>query len=401
MKTILSFLSGRAAALSPEGHFIARSAFILLLWCIPAMLAAEGNGVKVSNLLVSTGSPTTVTFDVSWSKTGMPTLWSDTVWVWVDYNNNGVMERLPVISATASAGAVKKEPNNNKGVWVIGNARTASAGSFSATVQLLTATADVAGACAYASNYPPVGEYSSDAPMLSFTGTPMYEIQLTKSGGGSAIVKSGSTFLLPCDYTSASFTDATGAPGRLNGVPFNDNVSVPQYAASAKTWKVSNQIWSDYINDPACGNTTLTSSTTNPYCRSYASGTNTWYYYNWPYVNANKDRLCPSPWHVPTMNEFAALDLNIGGDGQSHSENAQWMNEHYVALWGANFAPGWFSSGASPSNPGTHDIYWSVESYDSSNAQYFRLQTPGIITLHRDGLFYMSKTYGYHVRCVR
>jgi uncharacterized protein (TIGR02145 family) len=189
---------------------------LLMMMCCPMVLAAQ-NGVTVSGLAISAG---TVTFNVSW-QTPMPvTLWSDTVWVFVDYNNKGVMERLPLspgatLTATSPDGKVIEEPDNNKGVWVAGNARTE--GSFSATVKLLTAIKDVGGTCVYASNYPPVGEYSSDAPILSFTGTPMYEILLAKSGGGSTSVKSGDTFLLPCDYTVTSFSDATGAPGIITG----------------------------------------------------------------------------------------------------------------------------------------------------------------------------------------
>jgi uncharacterized protein (TIGR02145 family) len=181
---------------------------LLMMLCMPVVLAAQnGDGVAVSGLAVDAG---TVTFNVSWDKNNP----SDTVWVFVDYNDAGVMKRLPVTGATVSAGTVTKIPNNDKGVWVEGNARAND--SFSATVELFTEIKDVAGACAYASNYPPVGEYKNNATEISFTGTPMYEIQLAHSGGESATVKSGDTFLLPCDYTLASFTDATGAPGRLS-----------------------------------------------------------------------------------------------------------------------------------------------------------------------------------------
>jgi uncharacterized protein (TIGR02145 family) len=188
---------------------------LLMMMCVPVLLAAQnGNGVAVSGLAVNAG---TVTFNVSWDKNNpdMPLLWSDSVWVFVDYNDAGVMKRLPVTDATASAGTVTKVPNNDKGVWVIGNARTND--SFSATVELFTEIKDVAGACAYASNYPPVGEYLSSFSEISFTGTPMYEISFTNSGGKSVTVKSGDTLLLPCDYTLTSFTDVTGAPGILVG----------------------------------------------------------------------------------------------------------------------------------------------------------------------------------------
>jgi uncharacterized protein (TIGR02145 family) len=58
-----------------------------------------------------------------------------------------------------------------------------------------------------------VGQYVSDTE-ITFTGTPWYEIKLLHSDGYTVeTIESGSTFLLPCDYTMSSFTDATGAPG--------------------------------------------------------------------------------------------------------------------------------------------------------------------------------------------
>ena len=193
--------------------------------CAPVMLVAQ-NGVTVSGLAVNAG---TVTFNVSW-KTPMPVEpWLDSAWVFVDYNKNGVMTRLPVADATVSAGSAIKIPGNDKGVWVVGNAR--SVGSFSATVKLLTTIADFPGACAYASNYPPVGEYISDTE-ISFTGTPMYEISLAHPDAGSATVKSGDTFLLPCDYTLTSFTDATGVPGIIKCIPMIGDIDFTVPAVS-------------------------------------------------------------------------------------------------------------------------------------------------------------------------
>jgi hypothetical protein len=202
---------------------IMKKKLLLMMMCCPMMLAAQ-NGITVTNLAVNAGSSSTVTFNVSWKNTGMPPVWSDSVWVWVDYNNNGMMERLPLSAGatltTTSAPGVGKViavPNNNKGVWVVGNAR--GSGAFSATVKLLTAIADVAGACAYASNYQPAGEYNDDATGILFTGTPEYEVTLAGSDGKNVTVMSGETFLLPCDYTLSSFTDATGAPGGVSCTP--------------------------------------------------------------------------------------------------------------------------------------------------------------------------------------
>jgi hypothetical protein len=184
---------------------------LLMMLCAPVILAAQ-NGVTVSGLAVDAG---TVTFHVSWEKPMPVEVWVDSAWVFVDYNNNGVMERLPVTGATATAGTVTKISDNDKGVWVAGNARTS--GSFSATVKLFTSIADVGGACAYASNYPPVGKYTA-ADKIEFTGTPDYKVILEKNDNSTytATVHKDESFSIPSGETVLSFTDKTGAPGLLN-----------------------------------------------------------------------------------------------------------------------------------------------------------------------------------------
>jgi hypothetical protein len=193
---------------------------VLFMLCVPAAVlsAQSGNGVKVENFVVAPAGGT-VTFEVSW-RTPMPVeVWSDSVWVFVDYNDNGTMRRLPLTGATLTAtsapgiGRVKVEDNNNKGVWVIGNAKTAGAGNFSAKVELYYNSATVvAGACVYASNYPPVGEYLTDG-RITFTGTPNYEIEFKRTNGDLFNNVSAGTYTIVAGETVKSFTDKTGAPG--------------------------------------------------------------------------------------------------------------------------------------------------------------------------------------------
>jgi uncharacterized protein (TIGR02145 family) len=195
------------------------------------VLSAQGNGVTVSNLAVATGSPTTVTFDMSWENTGMSPVWSDTVWVFVDYNNAGKMARLPLsagatLTETSAPGLswVGYAENNDQGVWVVGNAR--SAGSFSATVKLFTATAaaNFSGGCAYASNYPPVGEYTSNATVITFTGTSPYDVVLRNGSGTVSQSTNSSDYTIPGGHTVASFTDKTGAPGIFKCIPMSGDI---------------------------------------------------------------------------------------------------------------------------------------------------------------------------------
>jgi hypothetical protein len=230
---------------------------ICIMMCAPVVVSAQ-NGVTVSNLAVNAG---TVTFNVAWDRDAMPVaLWSDSVWVFVDYNKAGTMERLPVIDATASAGTVEKIPGNDKGVWVVGNARTN--GSFSATVQLLTTENDVGGACAYASNYPPVGEYLS-ATKISFTGTPMYEIALKPSNGSTFTVYSKDSCTISAGHSVQSFTDATGAPGTvLCRHPNKPNVT-PNSRCGAGTVSLSASAVDaviDWYEAPSGGNPVATST---------------------------------------------------------------------------------------------------------------------------------------------
>jgi uncharacterized protein (TIGR02145 family) len=213
---------------------------LLMMLCCPVILAAQGNGVTVSGLAIDAG---TVTFNVSW-ETPMPVeLWSDTVWVFVDYNKNGVMERLPLLSgatltATSPGGKVIEETNNNQGVWVAGNARTQ--GSFSATVKLLTAVKDVGGACVYGSNYPPVGKYLSSSE-ISFTGTPEYKVVLERNNKSTytATVGKNESLSIPNGEAALSFTDKTGAPGTFTCIPMTGNINFSIPASVSKNMQAS------------------------------------------------------------------------------------------------------------------------------------------------------------------
>jgi hypothetical protein len=227
-------------------------------------------------------------------------LWSDSVWVFVDYNKNGVMTRLPVTDATVSAGVVEKIFGNDKGVWVIGNAR--AEGSFSATVQLLTDITDVAGACAYASNYPPVGEYKT-YKQLVFTGTPMYNLVLRHLDNKTDTIYrvSDGNYDLPEDYVLVSFTDATGAPGR-----YTESSAAPPLAASATKWYYAGQTWSDVIITDPSNCTKVNVLIESSPARAYGMVAND-VYYTKACLDYNASALCPPPWRAPSIADFRYL----------------------------------------------------------------------------------------------
>jgi hypothetical protein len=160
------------------------------------------------------------------------------------------------------------------------------------------------------------------------------------------------------------------------------NVATPPLAASTQTWVFGDQTWSDAINCPECNKDRFENSYTNPQCRSYTSGTDTWYYYNWPYVAANLELLCPTPWRVPTVDDFVTLVKNTNG-------------RYLIDSWGL---PG-FANSNSMDDIGSASYFWSATELDEFGAY--------VLCCHADHVYldawywYYNKHYGQSVRCVK
>jgi hypothetical protein len=318
---------------------------LLLMMCCPMILSAQ-NGVTVSNLDVKPG---TVTFNVGWND-NQPEgfLWSDSVWVFVDYNKNGVMTRLPITSATATAGTVEKISGNSKGVRVIGNAR--SAGNFSATVHLLTDIIDVAGACAYASNYPPVGEYI-DATQIKFTGTPPYDLVLTSAESGTYTYSiNAGYYQLYAGETMLSFTDKTGAPGFI----VDPSKAAPPGAASPSTWTFASRTWSSALVVAPANCNPIAGWSDNAIAEYLV--TNGDYYYDWQCLQAAAAELCPDPWRLPGDNDLTVL----AALGDLDAIKAAWPAKGFMHRGGATptFDFSFFTRSVQDGNPPLFYVNW-------------------------------------------
>ena len=57
------------------------------------------------------------------------------------------------------------------------------------------------------------------------------------------------------------------------------------------------------------------------------------YHYNWYYVKDHKAELCPSPWRVPTEQDFIDLDLAMGGDGENPPAGTFFNDAELVAKY--------------------------------------------------------------------
>lgn len=127
----------------------------------------------------------------------------------------------------------------------------------------------------------------------------------------------------------------------------------PPLAASSDTWQYGNLIWSDRINVAGDDCNKAFARSESAACGTYSDAGVTRYYYNWHYVNDNKEStLCPSPWRVPTSSDFdAIINATTGPDlvatwgyGGRYNEWAElsWYtgaNPQGLLLWSATPDP--------------------------------------------------------------
>jgi hypothetical protein len=225
-----------------------------------------------------------------------------------------------------------------------------------------------------------------------------YSVAVTSNTAWTVAVNTGATWCtaLPATGTSngtvtvnvaanaatvtraATVTVAAGAVTRTVSVAQAAQPATPPYAASTQTWTFGEQQWSDAIRIPACNKTSFMNSFTEPQCRSYTLGTNTWYYYNWPYVVANPSTMCPSPWRLPSQSDFNTLVSNTN-------------YSTLISAWGYG---GYCTSSGSLYYQGSYAYYWS-STEDDSNFAYSLDYYSGSLYV-----YYNNKYYGFQVRCV-
>jgi hypothetical protein len=158
-----------------------------------------------------------------------------------------------------------------------------------------------------------------------------------------------------------------------------DDDETPPLAASTQTWTFGNQTWSDAIHCSECNKETFEESYTDPRCRSYTSGGKTYYYYNWAYVDANKEKMCPSPWRVPTQEDFVTL-VNFDTDDQ------------VPMLWGY----GGYAGGSFYELGNENIYYWSSTVHSSNTNWAYYYWYRGALAIE-----YPNKHLGMQVRCVK
>jgi hypothetical protein len=153
------------------------------------------------------------------------------------------------------------------------------------------------------------------------------------------------------------------------------------YDPFSNTWTYGTQTWSGALRTPVTGCTSETNlDTNNPPLAQYKVGEDQYgFYYNWTCVKDNEDELCPDPWNVPSLSDFATLRDEF--DGKSSLLVGDWGTPNY-ALGSSTYSVG-------------EGTLWSSYEVDAEQAAFFvysnNTAVPGP----------MPKTYGFNVRCVR
>jgi uncharacterized protein (TIGR02145 family) len=217
---------------------------------------------------------------------------------------------------------------------------------------------------------------------------------LTISGTPSATGTFGYTVSASHTNGCVSATTSTGT--------ITVKAATPPGAASTRTWVIGTQTWSAPLQKAQSGCTAATDlGTTNPpttaYYRSSGLYSGSGYLYNWKCVSEQAANLCPSPWRVPTKDDFITLDKAFGGSGSNRTADQSWITTNYVTSWGGVYAG--LVRGASVANTGEIAVYWSsTASGDNAYCLYFR-STDGFLGPQNNNVTYQR--YGSQVRCVK
>jgi uncharacterized protein (TIGR02145 family) len=175
----------------------------------------------------------------------------------------------------------------------------------------------------------------------------------------------------------------------------------PPGAASTQTWVVGAQTWSAPLIKAQTGCTVATDlGTTNPptvaYYRTQGLVSGSGYLYNWKCVNDYATQLCPSPWRVPTSDDFIALDKALGGTGNKRSTTAAWINTNYVTKWGNVF--GGIADGSATKYQNQNGDYWSNTANSNTIGLHLAVDTSPLYVIPAQA---NDKRWGMQVRCVR
>ena len=193
------------------------------------------------------------------------------------------------------------------------------------------------------------------------------------------------------------------------------NDSIPKWGESLgvvsfkteRIWKVGNQEWSDEVVASACQKTTYYGGNLSQGIYNYADCRSNSDYgdlFSWCAVVRFQNELCPTPWRVPTTDDFKILhlalngmDFDIGAFGKYDYIDTIVLNR-YLNDWGGSYGGFCFWTGELEGK-GRFNGYWSQSEYiwDSNHGLNLQFYLSGAIDPQGRNV----KTHGFTLRCVR
>ena len=360
-------------------------------WTTPASMTADGS--DSTTLTVTNAGTTTGTLAVSVTASnscGISSARTQNITV-------GVAPTIGTVTPTVD----RSTPQNtafNPSLTI----SPATTGTPTPTIQWYSSTTatNTGGTSMGSTNGANTNTFAPPNTTLNFTGVYYYAVASNSCGRDTTSNTSGKHIVAPtgCDFVAA---------GR-NLV----NITSASFASTAETTipavnGLSQQIWSAPVTSPQCtsrGNSYNGGADPNfnVDCRAATNGFNG-HYFSWCAVMKYADILCPGTWRVPTVQDFIALDVLMGGNGANRA----------VAN---NATNGWTGTGANQKYTGTasgtwggarwtgdanrltevHSLYWSSSNNTIPNAYSLYYYQAAV-----NPLYSLPKHYGIAVRCVR
>lgn len=166
--------------------------------------------------------------------------------------------------------------------------------------------------------------------------------KITALSAGTTTITAGADggrFESNCIVTVVSQTDIL--PNGCNTVTpmWGENLGTVSFATNQE-WTIGNQIWSDAVQTSVCsGRSPSTFETGNSMnscanCRSNPGQKGD--FFSWCAIMRFADELCPSPWRVPTKDDFLELVLALDGEETERFNNTPVRNR-LLNDWGGSY----------------------------------------------------------------
>ncbi len=191
------------------------------------------------------------------------------------------------------------------------------------------------------------------------------------------------------------------------------NILTPAWAILGKAsfvtdsvWLVDTLLWSDAVTVTTCQKTMFDGGYLDPPTFHADCRSNPGYrgdLFSWCAVKKFGEMLCPKPWRVPSVEDFIAMDLSFGGNGEDrmigYPPNLPLVNDHYLHpdIWRGTLAGACLPTGGIGVQQGMYAHYWSQSLFNDTLARHLYLDITGLSSPQ----WSTHKYHGFSLRCTR